>query len=115
MSEKILAAEWPIKQIIKKCFPEYVVSSNANIDLGLIIDNYNMENNLDYSLSKYDLFPDVLKYGKYYKDDKKNTVDIGSITNNRREIRSAFEKRKLENLEHVKYISMKYATFVEDY
>jgi hypothetical protein len=114
MSEKILAEDWPMHQIIKKCFPEYI-DGKAYKNIGTIIDSYTLENELKYSLAKYDLFPEVLKYAKYYKDaSNKTTEDIQQITNNRRQLRSDYEKKKLENLEQVKYLSIKYSTFVED-
>lgn len=110
-SEKILAEDWPVIQIIKKCFPEYVIGNTKPV--GIITDSYTLTNELKYSLSKYDLFPDVLKYAKYY-DQGNKTTDIPQITDNRRQLRSEYEKKKIENLEQVKFLAMKYSTFVEE-
>ncbi len=114
MSDKILTEDWPILQIIKKCFPEYLDGKTYK-NTGVVIDYYTLENDIKYSISKYDMFPDVLKYAKYYKTTAdKTTVDIPQITDNRRQLRSEYERKKLENLEQVKYLSIKYSTFVEN-
>jgi hypothetical protein len=118
-SAMILSDEYPIIQIIKKCFPEFI-EGHIFDSIGTITDFYSLENDLKYSLSKYDLFPEALQSTKYYAEkkdgtgmDKDNIIDIPQMSAKRKAFRYEYEKQKKENLEIVKYMSIKYETITE--
>jgi len=105
-SKKILKDDYPILTIIKECFSEY----NKGIkftEKGIITDIYKYNNDMKYSLSKYDTIPDIYKYNNYYVGDKlKKNEEFDNL------IKNLFEERQLEkvkNLEMVNYISLRHA------
>ena len=86
----ILEMEYPIFTIIKNCFYEYSV---INAEIGNIVDIYNINNELKFSLDKLELYPDRIKndtisYIKYSKSS-----------------RNIFEKQKQENMKTISYIA----------
>lgn len=105
----ILANEWPIATIIKKCFPEYI-NGNTYKKLGTVIDSYAINNRLEKSLSKYDLYPEVVQTSKYIDDDGK-VVEITAVAEKRKFFATEHEKNKNHSLEHVKFIAMKQMDF----
>jgi hypothetical protein len=66
-----------------------------------------LNNEIKHSLSKYDLFPDAIKYSKYY-DENGKVSNIGEINKIKSETRYSYEKRKQQNFDYVKYLSAKY-------
>jgi hypothetical protein len=83
----ILEMEWPMFTIIKKCFSD----NTATDELGTIIDIFNINNPLKYSLMKLDKFPSLIT------DSKANNY------------KSAIEKRKnveKENTESMRMINI---------
>lgn len=109
--KKILADEYPLATIMKKCFGEYVDGSTFKKE-GVVIDYYLLNNPMDKSISKYELFPDVLKYSRYY-DKKGKEVDVDIINNLRKEMRGTYEESRMHNFEHLKFLAKKYADFEE--
>ncbi len=101
---QVLAADFPIETIIKKCFVDNMIDVAKN--KRVITDYYVLDNDLSKSLSKYEKFPDVIKYSKYYEGNK--LIDIDVINRNKKETRDTYEKRKLHNLEHLKFLAHKY-------
>lgn len=95
--------EFPIKTIINKCFSEYLSVPDSKI----VTDCYILNNEIKHSLSKYDLFPDAIKYSKYY-DENGKVSNIGEINKIKSETRYSYEKRKQQNFDYVKYLSAKY-------
>ena len=109
--ERISKMEWPISQIIKKCFSEFI-NGAAYKNIGTITDAYSIKNDIIKSVSKYDLFPDIVKELKYYEDDK--LLDYTFITDSRKNKRYEYEQKRLENLDYLKDISFKYTTFLDE-
>jgi hypothetical protein len=107
--KKILDSEFPIATIIKKCFPEYL-NGDTFKHIGTVTDYYVLDNPMDSSLSKYDLFPDALKFSRYY-DSNGKVHDIDAINKIKKSTRDVHEKRKLHSLEHLKFLALKYTTF----
>lgn len=101
---KILNTEFPIEQIIKKCFPDFIKQSSKT---DIITDCYVLNNTFKKSISKYELFPDVLKVSKYIdKNGKEHNID--QINKIRKSKREDYEKNKLINLEQLKFMARKY-------
>lgn len=97
--------DWPIAVIIKKCFTEFI-DGNAYKKKGVITDCYSLDNELVYSLSKYDLFPEMLKTAKYYdKDGKLKPIEF--FNEKRLLFRSQYEKIRMHSLEHLKFLTTK--------
>ena len=105
-SKKIEESEWPIMKIIRVCFGEY---NDAKIfkKPGVITDVYCYQNEMKYSVAKYDSFPPVLHASKYY-DKKGKLQEVAPVRKMRKEARDAYEKQKQDNLAMVNYISMRH-------
>jgi predicted DNA binding protein len=105
-AKKILDDEFPIATIMKKCFVEYI-GDNISKKSYVVTDYYILDNPMTKSISKFELFPDVLKFSKFY--NKKGEVeDIQTINKIKKETRETYEKRKLHSLEHLKFLAHKY-------
>lgn len=105
-AKKILADEFPISTIIKKCFTEYL-NGDAFKKIGIVTDYYILDNPIQKSISKFELFPDSLKYSNFY--NKKGEIqEIQAINRIKKETREMYEKRKLHSLEHLKFLAHKY-------
>lgn len=104
-SDKILSNDWPALAIIKKCFSEYNDGKTFK-SIDIITDVYCYKNELTYSLSKYELFPTILKYVKYVDGRE---INIAAVEKKRQANRHDYEKQKEYNLEMVNYISMRHA------
>ena len=105
-SEQIKSNEWPILTIIKKCFPEYV-DGKVYKKMGVVTDVYVYNNEMKYSISKFEKFPEIIKTVKYY-DTNKNIVEIPEVRKIREKNRDEYEKQKIQNLEMVNYIAMRH-------
>lgn len=105
-SKKILADDFPILTIIKKCFSEFITTdiSDKNIT---ITDIYCYSNEIKHSLDRYETFPDMLKYVKYETDG--HLHEVKEVSKQREQNRIEYEKQKLHNLEMVNYISLRHA------
>lgn len=104
-SKIIIAEEYPIKTIMKKCFSEFAIKQSKKI----VTDIYNYDNEFKYSLALYDLFPPEIKYMKYCDMNKKNKViPIQKIIDIREKIRKEIEKMRLQNLEMISYIATRH-------
>lgn len=107
-SKKVLDDDWPLLTIIKKCFGEYI-DGTAYKNIGTIVDVYCYNNELKYSVCKYDLFPDILKYVKHYDEkNKAKLIEIKHITDRRKQNRNERERENLHNLEMVNYIALRH-------
>jgi hypothetical protein len=95
----VLEMEWPIHTIIKNCFNEFLTS---NSQIGNIIDIYNINNKMKYSLNKLDLFPPILKDPKYIENCKEKTPDYPKAFKLRRNL---FEKEKDTGMKMISYIA----------
>ena len=93
--KKILEDPYPIEQIIKKCFPEYLENPKAKY---IITDYYNYNNKFINSLDTYDTFPTFIK-NKFRGDEQKDK--------DRKEIRHSYEKEKKLQMEHIKFLAQK--------
>jgi hypothetical protein len=109
--EKVSKMDWPISQIIKKCFTEFV-NGNTYKNIGIVTDAYSIKNDIIKSISKYDLFPDFIRELKYYEGDK--LVNFNYITETRKTKRYEYEKKRIENLDYIKDIAFKYTTFIDE-
>lgn len=101
-SKKILEDKWPMQIIIEKCFPEFKSNDNTNVN-----DVYHLNNEVKYSLCKYELFPEIIKTAKYYEGDK--SVEIEKVREMRENTRADYEREKINNLEMVNYIAMRHS------
>jgi hypothetical protein len=89
----VLDMDWPNFTIIKKCFYEYNVANAANVNLGNIIDIYNIDNKITYSLSTIDKFPPAITSKMI-----EQKTHMGAK-------RKKYEKNKQKGLKIVNYIS----------
>jgi hypothetical protein len=105
-SSVILEQNYPIMDIIKKCFVEYIDGA-AFKNIGTVTDIFCYQNEMKYSLDKYELFPPIMKYSKYRSNGK--LVDIKPIDERRKKVREAYEKMKIQNLEMVNYIALRHS------
>lgn len=102
-AKQVEADVFPMEAIIKKCFQEFLDHGDKK---EIVSDYYNIENEMKYSLAKYDLYPDVFKYSRYY-DDKGKEINISIINNAREKHIVTNEKRRMHGLEHLKFIALK--------
>lgn len=107
-SKKLEDIEWPMLSIIRKCFPEYIDGQAFKNNIGVITDVYNYNNEMKYSIAKYETFPEILKYVKYV-DDKGELIEVKEVTEKRKANRKEYEQEKLHNLEMMSYIAMRHA------
>ena len=111
-AKKILADDYPLLTIMKKCFPEYLdghVYHTGKHQIGTITDIYIANNELKYSINKYDTFPEVMKYIKYTDPTTGKLIENKDITKKRKDNREEYEQSKLHNLEMVNYIAMRHS------
>ncbi len=104
-AKQIIADEYPIAKIMKKCFVDYLGEPESKKDV--VTDYYILDNPMAKSISKFETFPDVLKFSRFY-DAKGNTQDIHAINSIKQATRDTYEKRKLHSLEHLKFLAHKY-------
>jgi hypothetical protein len=97
----ILADEWPIAVIIKKCFYENLTK---NIELGQLIDVYYMNHDIKYSLNTHKQFPPSIKEPKYIEDGKEYPVKFLKPFE---EGRKMFEKEKDNGMKIINYIAIR--------
>jgi hypothetical protein len=95
----ILANEWPIATIIKKCFYENLTK---NIELGTLIDVYYMNNDIKHSLNTYEEFPPSIKEPKYIEDGKEH---IFKFIKEQAHKRKLFEKEKESGMKTINFIA----------
>lgn len=75
--------------------------------MGVVTDVYVYNNEMKYSISKFEKFPEIIKTVKYY-DTNKNIVEIPEVRKIREKNRDEYEKQKIQNLEMVNYIAMRH-------
>ena len=92
----ILEMEWPIFTIIKSCFYESTILNNKP---GNIIEAFNINNKLTYSLTKLDTFPEIIT--KTIIVDKKVIRDYTGLIN----LRKAYENKKESGMKVINYIA----------
>lgn len=80
--------DWPIYTIIQKCFYNFIIDNDT--DVGNITDIFNINNELKYSLTKYD------KFHPRIKDETNPNLAIDRL---------AYEKQKENGLKIVNYIA----------
>ena len=101
-SKKILAEEYPLMKIIKKCFAEF-----NNLDLpGEISDMYCYNNEIKYSMDTYELMPEYMTSIKAEINNK--LVELKYYTNTKKKLLKEFEKQKTQNLDMVNYIATRH-------
>ena len=101
-SKKILAEEYPLMKIIKKCFAEF-----NNLDLpGEISDMYCYNNEIKYSMDTYELMPEYMTSIKAEINNK--LVELKYYTNTKKKLLKEFEKQKIQNLDMVNYIATRH-------
>ena len=101
--ETILQMEWPIFTIIKKCFDEYLLNEKTHI--GNIVDVFNIDNEFKYSLTKYDMFPDIISKPKSIVNNK--IVDLSDKPSIKlhAKARKKHEAEKAAGMKIVNYIA----------
>lgn len=107
-AKKIETSEWPVLNIIKKCFIDFSFGDKDILDMkGTVTDMYCYENDLRYNLSTYQQFPEILRCQRYFDKDG-SIVTNDYITKNRSDLQAEHEKQKLINLEMMNYIAMRH-------
>jgi hypothetical protein len=106
--KEILQAEFPIKTIIKQCFYDFLTGT---ADIDNIIDIYNINNELKYSLNKYENYPPSVKDPKHiidgkiisnpYKTTDKKVLNFTKIVNTR----LTFEQNKDNGMKLINFIA----------
>ena len=97
--ENIVAEmDWPLYTIIKNCFSDFNAENN---EIGNIIEAFNINNELTYSLTKLSKFP------KYIADTKSLNKASAETVNIAIKDREKFEKHKAENMKIVNKIAAK--------
>jgi len=99
----VLQMEWPIYTIIKKCFGEYELTDTT--PLGDMIDVFNIDNELKYSLIKYDKFPDPIAKPKSVVNGKVTDLSIKPDIKVHFKSRKNYETEKANGLKVVNYIA----------
>jgi hypothetical protein len=99
--EKVInEMDWPLFIIIEKCFYEF---SLDNMAIGNIVDVFNMDNELKYSLNMLKNYPPILKTHKIPIDGKLTVSS--NIIKNRVKVRKLFEKKRMKNMKTISYIA----------
>ena len=94
----VLDMEWPLQIIIKNCFYE---NSIFNSDVGDIINIFNYNNKLKYSLNKLENYPPSISSFKEIVKNKETSQDINKYI----KLRKRFEKEKEEGMKTVNFIA----------
>jgi hypothetical protein len=97
----ILEMEWPLFTIIKSCFYEKNILHNKS---GNIIEVFNINNKLTYSLTKLDTFPDLIT--KNIIVDKKIVKDYSKLIS----FRKLHESKKNNGMKIINYIANRQKT-----
>ena len=97
----ILEMEWPLCTIIKSCFYENTILHNK---FGNIIEVFNINNKLTYSLTKLDTFPELIT--KNIIIDKKVIKDYTLLINSRK----LHETKKNNGMKVINYIANRQKT-----
>lgn len=97
----VLSMDWPMHTIIKNCFYDYLT---INTTIGNIVDVYNINNPLKFSLNSLKLYPSILIDPKYIKNNKVMDPDYHIPFKKRRE---QFEKEKATGIKTVNYIAVR--------
>jgi hypothetical protein len=87
----ILEMEWPIYTIIKNCFSDYSIK---NRKIENIIDVYNINNKMEYSLNKMSNYPSFIRDSEN-KEKRKTLIAV----------RKTFEKNKNKGLQTINFIA----------
>jgi hypothetical protein len=104
---EIANGEYPILTIIKKHFTAFNGGEKYGKNIGEINDVYILENVLEHSLVKYDMFPDYIReYGWIDKDGKEQINKV--YQENRKKTRTEFEQQKKDNLFMMRYIAKRH-------
>ena len=96
----VLEMEWPIKTIINDCFYEFFAS---DVKVHNIIDVYNINNPMKYSLNALDLYPPTLLAPKKLINgvEAPPKITLKPFIDDRK----LYEKKKLSGLKVVNYIA----------
>lgn len=87
--------EYPIHEIIKKIFSHKIF--NDNEDINNIVDIYNYNNNITYSLNRYEQLPDIFEHLSKNKNNDK-------FIQNSLKRRIEFDNQQLANYKTLLYI-----------
>jgi hypothetical protein len=71
-------------------------------------DVFNYENEMKYSMAKYDLIPEIVKDPKYINENGKLVQFEESWTANYKKYYNLHESRKIKNLEMMNYIAIRH-------
>ena len=101
--ETISKMEWPILTVIKSCFGEYLISDKTTI--GNIVDVFDVNNELKYSLTKYDKFPEIISNPKSIVGSK--IIDLSNNPGVKllSKVRIEHEAEKNKGMKIVNYIA----------
>ena len=95
----ILSGNYPIYNLIKHCFCENSVN---NIKINKIVDVYNVNNKIKYSLNKLDNYPPILKNPKQIV---KNKIVDETFHKEFMKHRKTYESKKNDGMKVVNYIA----------
>jgi hypothetical protein len=104
---EIANGEYPILTIIKKHFSAYNDGEKYGRLPGEVSDVYVLDNLMEHSLVKYDLFPDYVKSSGWIDEDGKDHVN-NVFRENREKTRAEFEQQKKDNLFMMRYIAKRH-------
>ena len=100
---------WPMESIILQCFSKYNVN---NAPIGTILDVFNYDNDMKYSIETYENFPPYLKqYPFLNKEDAdmtKQELMFKHAEDSTIDHLKYFEKSKKEKMKLVEYISKRH-------
>ena len=105
-ADQLIDMEYPMYTIIKKCFYENTVN---NIEVGNIVDVFNINNKLEFSLESLSKYPDILKHPKIIENnkivDKLETMTKVKIFN---KMRIKYENIRKNNMKMVNFIASRH-------
>lgn len=105
--ETILNMEWPIYTIIKKTFFNNLVS---NTNIGNIVDVFNINNPIKFSLTKISLYPTHLIVPKRVLDGKvtETTRALSEEIKQKIAERTEYEDNKAKSMKMINYIALRH-------
>jgi len=107
-SKKILSDDYPMLKIMKECFAEFMNPEIIDPTKYVLKDVFNYENEMKYSMAKYDLIPEIVKDPKYVNENGKLVQFEESWTANYKKYYNLHESRKIKNLEMMNYIAIRH-------
>jgi hypothetical protein len=105
-SGKIMNSDHPILTIIKQCFSEYNDGKVYGSTIGTIADVYCYQNELKWSITKYDLWPEYFK--TFYVESHGKIIPFTELDELKKRVAEDVQNMKNRNLEMVNYIASRH-------